>query len=105
MGRAAAGESTIYRDVAGRWHGFVSMGLKDNGARDRRHVSAKRRGDVVARVRALEQKRDAGTAGGSSRSMSVAVWLEHYLDNIAARKVRPSTLTRYRQLVAMRFPR
>ncbi len=29
---------------------------------------------------------------------SVGQWLEHWLDVIAARKVRPSTLTRYRQL-------
>lgn len=100
MGRAAAGESTIYRDAAGRWHGYVSMGLKDNGARDRRHVSAQRRADVVSRVRALEQRRDAGTAGGPRRVMTLAAWLDHYLDSIAARKVRPSTLVRYRQLAA-----
>ncbi|MDP9417153.1 MAG: hypothetical protein M3P48_04825 [Actinomycetota bacterium] len=31
MSRKASGESTIYRDAAGRWHGYVSMGLKDNG--------------------------------------------------------------------------
>jgi hypothetical protein len=40
--KAAAGESTIYRDDSGRWHGYVSMGLKDNGRRDRRHVSGPR---------------------------------------------------------------
>lgn len=98
--RGASGESTIYRDGAGRWHGFVSMGLKDNGRRDRRHVSGQRRGDVVAKVRALEARRDAGVAGVTGKPVTVAMWLEHWLDTIAARKVRPSTLARYRQLAA-----
>ena len=57
--KRATGESSIYRDEDGRWHGFVSMG-KENGRRDRRHVSAAKRADVVAKVRALEAKRDAG---------------------------------------------
>ncbi len=38
----ANGESSIYRDEDGRWHGYVSLGLKDNGRRDRRHVSGER---------------------------------------------------------------
>ena len=59
-GKRASGESTIYRDEDGRWHGFVSMGKKENGQRDRRHVSAAKRADVVSKVRALEAKRDAG---------------------------------------------
>src|SRR4051794_9957905 len=56
----ASGESSIFKGDDGRWHGFVSMGKKDNGRRDRRHVSAAKRADVVAKVRALEVKRDAG---------------------------------------------
>jgi integrase len=90
---------TIYRDDDGRWHGYVSMGLKENGRRDRRHVSGVRRGDVVAKVRELERKRDAGTAGAAGKAPTVGQWLEHWLETIAARKVRPSTLVRYRQLV------
>ena len=99
-GRAAAGESTIYQDPAGRWHGNVSMGLKAGGKRDRRHVSGLRRSDVVSKVRALERKRDAGTATTPGRTITVGAWLDHWIDTIAARRVRPSTLHRYRQLVA-----
>lgn len=97
--RAAAGESTIYRDDAGRWHGYVSMGLKDDGRRDRRHVTGVRRADVVAKVRDLERKRDEGSAGASGKAPTVSQWLEHWLDTIAVNRVRPSTLHRYRQLV------
>ncbi|TFV67228.1 UNVERIFIED_ORG: site-specific integrase [Bacillus sp. AZ43] len=97
--RASIGESSIYRDEDGRWHGYVSMGLKENGRRGRRHVSGVKRADVVAKVRELERKRDAGTAGAAGRAPTVGQWLDHWLDTIAARKVRPSTLVRYRQLV------
>jgi integrase len=98
MTKRANGESSIYKDDDGRWHGYVSLGLKDNGVRDRRHVSGAKRADVVAKVRTLEGKRDAGTAGAASKAPTVGQWLEHWLDTIAARKVRPSTLQRYRQL-------
>ncbi len=46
-GRTASGESSIFKGYDGRWHGFVSLGLKRDGARDRRHVSGQRRADVV----------------------------------------------------------
>ena len=100
VGRAAAGESTIYKGTDGRWHGYVSMGLKEDGRRDRRHVSGDRRADVLPKVRQLEAKRDAGTAGAAGKAPTVGQWLEHWIGAIAARRVRPSTLARYRQLAA-----
>jgi integrase len=99
--RAASGESSIYRDGAGRWHGYVSMGLKENGRRDRRHVSAARRADVVARVRAMEAKRDAGTAEAAGRAPMVSDWLDHWLEHIAPRRVRARTLESYEALVRL----
>jgi integrase len=96
--RASNNESSIHQDDTGRWHGYVSMGLKDGGRRDRRHVSAGTRREVVTKVRALEAKRDAGTALAAGTPPTVAVWMGEYLDNVAARRVRPSTLERYRSL-------
>jgi integrase len=98
--RNASGESSIFRDDAGRWHGFVSMGLTDSGRRDRRHVSGKRRGDVVAKVRTLEAKRDAGISVAAGR-LTVGQWLDHWLDNVAAKKVRLRTLDSYRDTVRL----
>jgi integrase len=98
--RAASGESSIYQDEDGRWHGYVSMGKKENGRRDRRHVSGMKRGDVVAKVRALEKKRDAGIVLESgSGSLTVGAWLDHWLATIAVRRVRPSTLVGYESKV------
>jgi integrase len=99
--RAASGESSIYRDEAGRWHGYVSMGLKENGRRDRRHVSGARRSDVVAKVRGLEAKRDAGTAEAAGRAPTVGDWLDHWLEHIAPRRVRARTLESYEALVRL----
>jgi integrase len=99
--KRASGESSIYRDEDGRWHGFVSMGLKENGRRDRRHVSGVRRVDVVAKVRAIEAKRDAGLVEAAGRAPTVGGGLDHCLDNIAARRVRARTLESYRSTVRL----
>src|SRR3954454_9475226 len=97
----ASGESSIFKGEDGRWHGFVSMGKKDNGRRDRRHVSGAKRADVVAKVRAIETKRDAGMVEAAGRAPTVGDWLDHWLDHIAARKVRARTLESYRSTVRL----
>lgn len=101
MTRAAPGESTIYRDESGRWHGYVSMGVRAGGGRDRRHVSGPKRADVVAKVRELEQRREAGSAGIAGRSYTVGTWLDHWLEHIARRKVRPRTFESYETMVRL----
>src|SRR3954449_6209424 len=97
----ADGESSIFKGEDGRWHGFVSMGKKDNGRRDRRHVSGAKRADVVAKVRAIETKRDAGMVEAAGRAPTVGEWLDHWLDTIDSRKVRARTLESYRSTVRL----
>lgn len=99
MSRAANGESSIHKGADGRWHGYVSMGLADNGRRDRRHVSGSRRSAVVEKVRELERHRDAGIISKAGRRATTGQWLDHWLDHIAAPRLRPSTLTHYRVAV------
>src|SRR3954462_13200265 len=84
----ASGESSIFKDDDGRWHGFVSMGKKENGRRDRGHVHGAKRAHGGAEVGALEGKRDAGMVEAAGRSPTVGDWLDHWLDHIASRKVR-----------------
>src|SRR5215475_8138169 len=98
--RRASGESTIHKGSDGRRHGYVSMGTKTGGKRDRRHVSAPTRAAVVAKVRELQERRDAGVTA-TSGVMTVAQWLDHWLDNIAVNRVRARTLESYRQLVRL----
>jgi integrase len=76
--------STIYQDKHGRWVGRVTMGVRDNGRSDRRHVRGATRAEVTRKVRALERERDSGTARPAGQRWTLAGWLEHWIANIAA---------------------
>lgn len=99
-GRNPSGESSVYRGSDGVWHGRVSMGVRDDGRPDRRHVRGKSRAVVVQKVRRLERLRDEGRVprvGGSG--WTVASWLEHWLENIARPRLRPTSYSAYRSAV------
>ncbi len=102
-GRAANGRSSVYLGKDGRWHGRVTMGLKSDGTPNRRHVMGLTQAAVTAKVRALEEQRRTGTVADAGRPPTLEEWLRHWLDNIAARKVRASTLDGYRTKVEHRL--
>lgn len=66
--------STVYKGRDGYWHGRVTVGVRDDGRPDRRHVMGTSQAEIVRKVRKLEQDRDSGTtrspADGSGRSRS-----------------------------------
>jgi len=94
--RAANGESSIYEDKTGRWHGWVTMGVTENGKPDRRHVSGKTRREVVEKVRDLEQKRGAGVVlATGAGATTLGEWLDHWLPTIAVTRIRQSTYDGY----------
>lgn len=82
--RAPNGASSIYFGKDGYWHGRVTVGLKDNGQPDRRHVKRKNEGDVIRAVRGLERERDDGKVRKTGRVWTVAQWLRHWLENVVA---------------------
>lgn len=54
------GASSIYFGTDGYWHGRVTVGVRDDGKPDRRHVMSKvSEAEVIKKVRALEKQRDA----------------------------------------------
>ena len=57
--RQPNGASSIYLGKDGRWHGYVTVGVKDDGTPDRRHVGRKTRAEVTKAVRELEKQRDS----------------------------------------------
>jgi integrase len=93
--RRKAGRSSILRDEQGRWQGFVSMGRRPDGRRDRRHVRGRTRAQVVVKVRELERQRDAGLPLASGRVPAVGEWVTFWLDHIAVRRLRPRTWEGY----------
>jgi integrase len=98
-GRAGNGESSIYKGSDGVWHGRVTVGIRDDGRADRRHVRGMAKAVVVRKVRKLEQERDAGTVRNPGRAWTVAEWLTHWVESIAALTVADSTLDGYRVAV------
>ncbi len=97
--RAANGRSSIYKGADGYWHGRVTMGVRDDGSPDRRHVKSKDKKKVADSVAKLEKQRSEGQMRKAGRSWTVERWLTHWVENIAAPSVRPSTLTGYRVAV------
>jgi hypothetical protein len=58
MARTPNGASSICLGKDGYWHRRVTVGVKDDGRLDRRHVMGTQ-ADVTRKVRALERQRDA----------------------------------------------
>ncbi len=53
--------SSIYHsDTDGRWHGWVTMGTKEDGSLDRRHRTGVTQANLTRKVQALERQRDGG---------------------------------------------
>ena len=91
--------STIYQGKDGYWHGRVTVGVKDDGSPDRRHVMAKTKSAVVTKVRALEKKRDLAQVQRAGLKWTVEGWLEHWLEHIAAPDLRPTSVAAYRNAI------
>lgn len=88
--RNANGESSIYKGNDNRWHGRVTVGVKNDGSPDRRHVSSKDRKEVVRKVRDLERQRDEGTVHQPGTAWTVEKWLDHWLNDIAVMSTTPN---------------
>lgn len=91
---------TFHPIAPGRWHGYVSMGTGGDGRRDRRHVSAKTRPEVVAKVKALEANRDAAHVA-TAKTTTVEEWLTYWSETIAPARVRARTLATYKSMIRM----
>jgi integrase len=90
------GASSIYFGKDGYWHGRVTVGVRDDGRPDRRHVMSKvSEGEVIKKVRELEKQRDAGKVRKPGRPWTVKAWLLHWVEEIAKPSVRENTYAGY----------
>ncbi len=102
-GRRGHGEGAIYRSSGGRWRAAVDLGWRD-GRRVRKYLSGRTRMEVAAKLRQTLATADAGVdIAAAGRVPTVEQWLSHWLDEIASRRVRPSTLATYRGYVTNRI--
>ncbi|MCX4576077.1 site-specific integrase [Streptomyces sp. NBC_01571] len=93
--RQPNGRSSIYLGKDGKWHGRVTVGIRDNGKPDRRHVERKTRAEVTTAVRELEKQRDGGTVRKAGRAWTVETWLTHWVESIAPLAVNENTMVGY----------
>ncbi|MET9416245.1 site-specific integrase [Streptomyces klenkii] len=93
--RQPNGRSSIYFGKDGKWHGRVTVGVRDDGKPDRRHVERKTRTEVAEAVRELERQRDAKTVRKPGKPWTVKAWLTHWIENVAPLAVNDNTMVGY----------
>jgi hypothetical protein len=91
--------SSVYLGSDGSWQGRVTVGYRDDGALDRRHVRGQSKSAVVQKVRELEKIRDQGRVSRVGKRWTLAAWLEHLLENVA----RPTSGRRVTRHTERRF--
>jgi len=84
--------SSVYQGSDGRWHGWVTMGVRPDGKPDRRHREGATETEVTRKVRELEGKRDAGKTSKPGRVPTVAQWMRTYVEEVAPQRVAQSTI-------------
>lgn len=95
--RAPNGASSIYySEYDQKWHGRVTVGVRDDGKPDRRHIKRPTETEVITEVRRLERERDSNSVRKAGHSWTVEKWLTHWVENIAPHGIRPTTLDGYR---------
>jgi integrase len=67
------------------------------------HMSGKTRAIVTAKIRGLEQQREAAPTARVVDEMTVAGWFEYWLETVAAARVRARTLDSYRSIARRRI--
>ncbi|MFG2148650.1 tyrosine-type recombinase/integrase [Streptomyces sp. NPDC048696] len=93
--RQPNGRSSIYFGKDGKWHGRVTVGVRDDGRPDRRHVERKTKAEVADAVRELEKQRDAKTVKKPGKAWTVKTWLTHWIENVAPLAVNDNTMVGY----------
>ncbi|QNN54688.1 N-terminal phage integrase SAM-like domain-containing protein [Nocardioides mesophilus] len=97
--RRAKGEGSIYQLSDGRWRGAVDLGWH-GGTRRRKQVTRRTKAEVGREVRRLLAAAEAGQLS-PDRSPTVQEWMATYLREVAADRVRPSTLHSYEQFAKL----
>lgn len=93
--RQPNGASSIYFGKDGKWHGRVTVGVRDDGKPDRRHIERKTKAEVTRAVREMERARDEKKLRKPGQSWTVQAWLEHWVENIAKPYVSENTYDGY----------
>ncbi len=99
MGRRGNAEGSVWRRADGRWSGSYFV-PQPRGGRVRRYVYGTTRDEVHRKLVDLMAQVARGLPVASTQE-TVASYLRVWLDDVAAKRVRPNTLTGYRTNVEL----
>ena len=97
--RNAQGSGSIRQRSNGRWEARVTVGTNPGtGKPERRSIYGATQKEVRQRMTEIINAIDKGTYQKPSK-MTVALWLQEWLDTYAANKVKPLTLSSYQGII------
>ena len=98
MARRGQGEGSIYQRADGRWVGSVTVGYED-GKQKRKYFYAKTRKAVQHKLTKALNDQQQGLPVAFDDRLTVAQFLDDWLENSVKPSVRPRTYTSYEQMV------
>lgn len=101
MGKRGNGEGSIrFNEARRRWEGRTTVGVNDAGQPVRRMVTARTRGEVAKLLREMRDAADSGRAP-ARRDLTVARFLDEWMDTVLVGSVAASTEVQYRDVVRL----
>lgn len=92
------GESSVFQDSRGLWTAVIELPSHDGKARRRKFIRSKSKSELLAKLtkakQELEQRGDLPT-----KTLTVEQWFTYWLEQVAAKRVRPGTFNGYRSVV------
>lgn len=98
MATRGKGEGSIYKRADGMWCASVELPAGLDGKRRRKVICKKDKAAVVKTMRDV-QTQLAKSGDLATSSTTVEKWMRHWLDDIAAQKLRPKTLAGHRTVM------
>lgn len=97
-GRRIAGDGAVYQRPNGTWCAQLDLGLDSKGNRRRKTVYGKTQPEALRKLDiARQQLRERGDLATSETP--VGKWLDYWLTNIAAGRLKPHTFGTYRSAI------
>lgn len=97
-GRRTHGDGSLYQRADGMWVASLDLGYDANGKRRRWVGKSRDRMTAMQKLREARKELDStGTVGG--KSMTVAQWLDQWLETIAKPRIRPRTVAEYERCI------